>query len=114
MKRSAIFVTITVVTGFTFGLLRAKENGMLKAFPSLQARRSEMVNAIAKEEAQQTLLRQTIASQKARRLLVSQEPPFSTPLTAWLLAGDFSNVPRSLVPELRSALALPPKLSSDF
>jgi len=114
MKRLFIFVTITALATLLFGLLRAKEHALLGTSADLLGRQIEATHACAEAEAQQAVLRQNISTQKAQSLVVGQEAHLSPALIDWLLAGNFSEVPDSLVAELRSALDLPPNPSADF
>ncbi len=114
MKRILTLLTVSILTLLIFGLLHAKERALLRASAVLAVEQTEAGRAIAQEQTQQLVLRQAISRERAEQLLAGQGPRLSSALTAWLLAGNFSQIPDSLLPEFRSALALPQNLSPYF
>src|SRR5579859_826929 len=113
MKRILIIITLTLLCGLIFGLLRARQSSLLEVPVGLRARQAEFTNALAQEQVEQASLRQAIAAQQDKVLLASQLPHLSPALIDWLLATNFSKLPHSLVAELRATLALPQNLSAD-
>jgi hypothetical protein len=114
MKRLYIIVSVISLAGLAVGLLCAKERFARLEISTLQEQQTEITNLFAKDEAEQSALQRSIAAAKTERRVFANKKQLSAKFTDWLIAGDFSQIPESLVAELRAELNFPANTSSDF
>jgi hypothetical protein len=113
MKRIIIIAGIFILGAIAFGWLRGREQVATQTITNARQQTVELRQRLAREEAEQKELRVAIQGHPSPKT-VTVSDPFSAELSAWLLAGKYSELPASLVPELRGLLGLAENPNSDF
>lgn len=114
MKRLFIIAALGLSAALACGFMRVKQSSAVARASSLQEMQSALVNQSAASEAERAKLQETIRDQKTTRAGIAPPKALSPALTAWLLSGNFSEIPASLVPELRAELGVSGNTAADF
>jgi len=114
MQRLLIIAGLGLSAALACGFMRTKQSSAVARASSLQETQSTLANQSAASEAERAKLQETIRDQKATRAGIAPPKALSPALTAWLLAGNFSEIPPALVPELRAELGVSGSTASDF
>jgi len=113
MKRIALILSVLLFGTASFGWLRVREKSSAAMIDNFQAEQATLKQQSEESRTEQRTIRKTMAS-AAKEPPVSPNNPFSPGLAAWLASGDFSNLPKPLVPELRDRLGLSDNVDRDF
>ena len=114
MKRIILIMSAILLTTAVSGFLHHQARAVRVEASTLRRQESLTTVELVKLETEHTTLRQTVSELKAQSRQSVQALQLNPKLADWLLAGSYTEVPGSLVPELRAALGFPWNDSTDY
>lgn len=113
MKRILTILSILFAGALAFGWIRAREQSATRISEQLQQQQVEWRSNLETAQAEQKAARAAIKEPKRPATARASDSP-SPAVVEWLAAGDFSSIPPSLVPEVRTLLGLAEDTGSDY
>ena len=114
MKRVIFIMGAIFLTTLAFGILHNQTRAVRVDGSTLRRQEGLTTEKLAKLEREHTTLRQTVSEHKAQRRQSVQTLQLTPKLADWLMAGSYTEVSGSFVPELRAALGFPWNDSADY
>jgi hypothetical protein len=107
MKRVFLITGSVLLTILVSGMLNRETRAVQAADMTIRKQTREITDDLVRVEPEKTALREAAAESRRQTAHDESGMQFDPKFVDWLLAGNYAEVPRDLVPVLRAALGFP-------
>jgi hypothetical protein len=107
MKRVFLITGSVLLTILVSGMLNRETRAVQAADMTIRKQTREITEDLVRVETEKTALREAAAESRRQTAHDESGMQFDPKFVDWLLAGNYAEVPRDLVPVLRAALGFP-------